>query len=53
MKTPIFFLLSLSSLASADQIGALAIAFADIGNAGNGNDSGSSGIYSSPFGGVD
>lgn len=53
MKKTTLLLLSLSTLASADQIGSLSIDFADIGNAGNANDIGSSGLYSSPFGGVD
>jgi hypothetical protein len=52
MTRTALLLLSVSSLANADQIGAINIAFADIGNAGNANDSGSSGIYSSPYGGV-
>ena len=45
-------LLLSSSLANADQIGTMSIAFADISNAGNADDSGSSGLYSSPYGGV-
>ena len=46
-------LLLSSSLANADQIGTMSIAFADINNAGNADDSGSSGLYSSPYGAVD
>jgi hypothetical protein len=53
MTRTTLLLLSVSSLANADQIGAMSIAFADIGNAGNANDRGSSGIYSSPYGAVD
>jgi formylglycine-generating enzyme len=53
MTRTTLILLSLSTLANADQIGTLAIAFSDIGNAGNANDSGSSGLYSSPYGAVD
>ena len=52
MKKTTILLLSISTLANADQIGALAIAFADISNAGNADDRGSSGIYSSPYGAV-
>lgn len=52
MTRTTLLLLSISTIASADQIGSIAIDFADIGNAGNGNDIGSSGLYSSPFGGV-
>jgi hypothetical protein len=52
-RNALLLLLLSSSLANADQIGALAIDFAYVGNAGNGNDSGSSGIYSSLYGAVD
>jgi hypothetical protein len=52
MTRTALLLLSLSTIANADQIGSLSIAFADVGNAGNANDSGSSGLYSSPYGGV-
>lgn len=53
MKKTTLLLLSISTLANADQIGSIAIEFAPIGNAGNANDNGGSGLYSSPFGGVD
>lgn len=52
MTRTTLLLLSLSTLSHADQIGPISIDFADIGNAGNANDSGGSGLYSSPFGGV-
>ena len=53
MTRTALILLFVSSLANADQIGALSIAFADISNAGNADDSGGSGIYSSRYGAVD
>ena len=52
MTRTTLLLLSISTLAHADQIGPISIEFAPIGNAGNANDIGSSGLYSSPFGGV-
>ena len=46
MKKTTLLLLSISTVANADQIGSIAIPFADIGNAGNANDQ-PTGLYGS------